>query len=265
MKFGNAGPTLMVVAAAFAACVWLFKVLCFSSSGKVKDPSGRVHGVVGHMGSGKSLYCVLELWRRLCAGKRVATNFTMSFSCDCKKGARDRDGDFPELHDKKCWTHKRTQWTRFTGWEQLASLRDCIVVLDEAHLYAPALSGFTLPISARWAISMCRKNRVDLYWITQHEDRVTKSLKDLTTEMVQCKRRPWGCQAKAWAPEDFRKKAETKRWLWSKTYRPKGKVITLYNSMELILPDKAADAEGLVDQLIARSAPVELLSSTTVP
>lgn len=244
------GWVLPLVAAASVLLLGALKWTLFSSSGKARQPDGRVVGVIGRMGSGKTLFAVAEMRRRFRAGLRVSSNFKLSFPCTCSRRHKRRYSE--GVHAGNCYSRRAELWSPFRGWEELALLRNCVVVLDEAHLYAPAVAGYALSIDARWAISMCRHNSIDLYWITQHESRVTKTLRDLTTEMVLCKRYrfPRRCKAVGWEPEEFR---QPRKWMWSKTYRPDRSLRKLYDTHELVLPDGRADAEGLVEKLIARS------------
>jgi hypothetical protein len=207
----------------------------------VSKPCGRVVGVVGLRGYGKTLYCVYEARRRLLRGQKVATNFSMSFACDCRaKGEH-------AAHSKRCWSHREAQWQVFRGWHELLYLRDCTVVIDEVQMYAPASATFRMPIEAVTAMTNFRKFNVDLFWIAQHELRVTKALRDNTNELVQCVRRPGGHKATAWGPEDFRK---PKLWIWVKKYRRTAKLGSLYDTMEIIRPDASVDAEGVVDRML---------------
>jgi hypothetical protein len=210
--------------------------LVMGSKGPPSAPRGRVCGVVGLMGTGKTLYCVREAHRRLRKGQKIATNFTL---------------DLPEKY--------KGQWVQFDGWTQIAQLRGCTVIVDEAHLYAPALNGFKLPVEARWAISMCRHLRCDVFWITQHPSRVAASLRDLTGELIQCRKVLFWHHARGFQPEEFGKKG---KYLWACWYRPGRKLAALYDTMELIRPAAEVDSLGVVGSLIIGSQRATVTSMT---
>lgn len=157
-----AGTILLVVGCLVALCasIWLLGVV---GGGGGSGPAGRVVGIVGRMGSGKSylaVHCALKALQR---GQRVATNFTMKVPRGC-----------------------RGRWERWEGWEQFATLDNCVVVIDEAHLSAPSHKPLLLPMVARWKLAQARKFRLDVYWISQHEERVNKVLRHLTNIIYVC-------------------------------------------------------------------------------
>jgi hypothetical protein len=157
---------------------------------------GRVVGVVGRMGSGKSYLAVRMVYKTLMAGGEVASNFTLDFA----------PGELPES----------ASWYYFSGWEAFGVLRgtfacrscdwvgrrighrcpDCggklwcvrplLVVVDEVHLLAPSTAAMRLPMEARQAISNARKYGLEFWWISQHERRVNPAVRELTSVMYVC-------------------------------------------------------------------------------
>jgi hypothetical protein len=197
--------------------------------------SGRVVGIVGRMGSGKSYFAVRMAYRRLLAGANVCTNFTMQFEQLCDRAGCE--------HEDCIAAQLAGRWRRFVGWEQLIELEDCIVIVDEAHLYAPSNKTLSFPDDARWKLSMARKYRLDLYWLTQHENRVNTVLKDLTNMMYVCA--SWFSAAfftaKGYEPEHMRRKD---KHIDRKVYRFNLKIAKLYNTLEILEADGVHVGKG---------------------
>ena len=178
---------------------------------------GSVTGIVGKMGAGKSYAAVRIAENRLRRGVDVCSNFEMHLDSDRYPG----------------------KWEPFRGWDQFAELRDCVVIIDEAHTYAPSHQHIRFPMIARWALAHARKHGVDVFWISQHEDRVNRSLRDLTTSMVLTEAWLGGkfFRVREWEPEDFRKprKELSKRWFWRRD-----QISQLYSTGQAIEVDEYA-------------------------
>jgi KaiC/GvpD/RAD55 family RecA-like ATPase len=213
--------------------------------------SGRVVGVVGRMGSGKSYFAVRMAYRRLRSGCRVVTNFSM------------------RLPDELA-----ANWSQFRGWDQFADLEDAIVIIDEAHLYAPSHLPLALPQVARWKLSQARKFGLDVYWISQHEDRVARILRDLTQYIYLCT--AWFDHliftAKGFEPEKLRRKGkhgETMH-LDRKVYFFRSSVANLYDTLQILEIDQYVD-DGTIngrDRQATRSIrrpAVRMLDGSQVP
>jgi len=141
-----------------------------------------IEGYVGRPGSGKSYTLTaraLELARR---GRTVFANYPI---------------DAPN-----CWT--------FTP-EQMLDLPPGVIVIDEAHLWFPARQSLRLPPSWLAMLSQTRKNGWDLLWCAQHEARVDRIIRDVSSWMWLCT--AWGSsgghpmlfRATSYEPEFFRK------------------------------------------------------------
>jgi len=184
--------------------------------------AGRVVGIIGRMGSGKSYMAVRLAYKRLRKGADVCTNFTMKIP---EGGAAGR-------------------WRHFSGWEQFAELENAVVIVDEAHLYASSSHSLQFPMVARWKLSQARKFGLDVYWISQHEDRVNRTLRDLTNLIYVCN--AWfdhlAFTAKGYEPEYIRKK---NRHVDRKFYFFSPKVAALYDTLEILDVDEhLADGMG---------------------
>jgi ABC-type dipeptide/oligopeptide/nickel transport system ATPase component len=179
--------------------------------------SGQVTGIVGRMGSGKSYTAVRIALDRLGRGVDVASNFKIDTEALGLKG----------------------KWIPFTGWDQFATLKNCVVIVDEAHLYAPSSAHLHFPMVAKRALAFARKNGLDVFWISQHEDRVNRSLKDLTSTMMLVESYFSGKMfvLKGWEPEDFRK---AKKHLTRRMYLRKKAIMSAYDTTELVEVDEYA-------------------------
>lgn len=221
-------PALMVL---FFGFLWCLQFIWGVTQGR-PTKVGFVTGVVGLRGQGKSVFAMSQVLQYLKRGGFVVCNFDI-------KG-------YPG------------QTARFEGWTSLAELlveraikgEKTIVVMDEAHIYAPA-SGQVFPKLANWVMSMLRKFNAEFMWITQHEKRVASGLRDQTNEMVGVKKltRHW-FRARVYEPEAFRK--HDAQPLYTLRYRLSQKVMDSFDSWEIIMPDEDTDELGLISDLVAR-------------
>lgn len=95
--------------------------------------------------------------------------------------------------------------------DQLLDLPPGLVVIDEAHLWFPARMSLKLPMSWLAGMSQTRKKGWDLLWCAQHETRIDRAIRDVTSWMWLC--RAWGdwdghpvlFTRSSWEPEFFRR------------------------------------------------------------
>lgn len=209
---------------------------------------GKVVGITGRMGSGKTYMAVLIAHQHLMAGHDVRTNFTMKLAqrfyeprisstgvwTDHGKRAAEH-GDIAYWWD--CIPRVSVPWQYFTGWDQFADLSNCVVTIDEAQLYAPSYKPLAFPLIARWKLAMARKFHLDVYWISQHEDRVNSTLKHLTNIIYVCN--AWlGAayfSAKGYEPEYVRRKG---KHIARKSYKFNLANAQLYDTLEILTPDE---------------------------
>jgi Zonular occludens toxin (Zot) len=199
---------------------------------------GTCLGIVGRMGSGKSYFAVRMAWSLLKSGRcDVATNFTMRLP--------------PELGARHILLDARRLW------EHVAELhgevdersgrivRPLVVIIDEVHNYAPSNRSFALPTRARWKLSQLRKFGMALVWISQHEDRVGRPLRDLTNLIYVCS--AWFDHlffvAKIYEPETVRRKD---KHLGRLLYFFRSKVAVLYDTLEVLDVDEHLADAGMV-------------------
>lgn len=95
--------------------------------------------------------------------------------------------------------------------DQLLDLPPGLVVIDEAHLWFPARMALKLPMSWLAGMSQTRKKGWDMLWCAQHESRIDRMVRDVTSWMWLCS--AWGSAGghpilfsrTSWEPEYFRK------------------------------------------------------------
>ena len=119
--------------------------------------------------------------------------------------------------------------------DQLLDLPPGLVVIDEAHLWFPARGSLQLPMSWLAGMSQTRKKGWDLIWAAQHESRVDRVVRDVTSWMwlnsawFSKDGHPVLFAASCWEPEFFRRpdRRFTRSWhLFS------SKVAGAYNTHE---------------------------------
>lgn len=74
--------------------------------------------------------------------------------------------------------------------DQLLDLPPGLVVIDEAHLWFPSRMALKLPMSWLAGMSQTRKKGWDLLWSAQHESRIDRMVRDVTSWLHLC--RAWG-------------------------------------------------------------------------
>jgi hypothetical protein len=243
--------------------VWGFVVVCIVGTVLLKlllrrppkvralDSAGRVIGIVGRMGSGKSYLAVRTAYAQLKAGAHVASNFTMRPESLGKGGTWRRfngwadlaelHGDFIELRAGK--------WVAVDPWEPEVGrrrlVRRMVVIVDEAQLLASSIDQTKMPMVAQKTLGNLRKLGIDLYWLSQHESRVAKRLRDSTNEMYVCRasRRKGSITfyASVWEPEHVRK---PDKMLYRMKYKFDPKIARLYDTLEVVGPDERGPGGG---------------------
>lgn len=141
-----------------------------------------IEGYIGRPGSGKSYTLTERAIREARRGRQVFANYS--------------------LDEPNCWTFSP---------EQLLDLPPGVIVIDEAHLWFPARMALKLPPSWLAMLSQTRKNGWDLLWCSQHETRVDRILRDVSSYLWLCSAWfSWGGHpglfiADSYEPENFRK------------------------------------------------------------
>lgn len=96
------------------------------------------------------------------------------------------------------------------GPDDLLDLPPGLIVIDEAHLWFPARQALRLPPSWLAMVSQTRKNGWDILWAAQHENRVDRAVRDVSSWQWLCSAwfqsagHPLLFKASSWEPEFFR-------------------------------------------------------------
>lgn len=150
-------------------------LLVFVGIGMVEDPRrplyprGLVIGVFGRMGAGKTLYSTEVARRYLAAGYTVWANYPIDFTAL----------GLPEVEV-------------ITSWGEMVDLSGGLVLVDEAHLWAPSWDQKALTLGDRMLISQLRKRSLDLMVVSQHPARIAKTLRELLTDVIYTQAYRWG-------------------------------------------------------------------------
>ena len=184
-----------------------------------------IEGYIGRPGSGKSYTLTERALREANRGRTVFTNYGL-------------------LHPN-VYT--------FTP-DQLLDLPPGLIVIDEADLWFPARMSLRLPPSWLAMLSQTRKNGWDLLWCAQHESRVDRVLRDVSSYLWLCSAwfsfggHPAVFQSQSFEPEFFRKKGRrlTNRY---RMFDPK--VAAAYDTYEQLTVAQHATRED--DQYAAAS------------
>ncbi|MGY2704844.1 zona occludens toxin (predicted ATPase), partial [Nocardioides sp. HB32] len=116
-----------------------------------------IEGFIGRPGSGKSYAMTAKALREADRDRLVFTN----------------------------WAVKHPNVYMFTP-DQLMDLPPGLVMIDEAHLWFPARMALKLPMSWLAGLSQTRKAGWDLVWAAQHETRVDRAVRDVTSWLWKC-------------------------------------------------------------------------------
>lgn len=95
--------------------------------------------------------------------------------------------------------------------DQLMDLPPGLIVIDEAHLWFPARMSLKLPMSWLAGMSQTRKKGWDMLWAAQHESRIDRAVRDVTSWQHLCSAwlshngHPVVFAHQTWEPEFFRR------------------------------------------------------------
>lgn len=189
-------------------------------SGAGRMDAGRVIGIVGLMGSGKTSFVVTN-WIRpaLQQGRRVVANFGVkdsgfpgtalvvspeTFAWDLLGTGSslnvDKDGEpmsgwFVDTactcgkgHDEGCDRVMPQGEACCRGFERQrqCGCRAAVVVIDESHAFLPANQSKPLPIEILTWLTMARKNHVQIIWCTQYYKWVHSAVRRLSQDVFRC-------------------------------------------------------------------------------
>ncbi len=106
---------------------------------------------VGLPGSGKSIHAVRKLLAAKAAKRRALANF-----------------------------HSRTGSWEFGLWADITDATNCLVVIDEAHMWFSAREWTKTHQAELSYFQQSRKEGLDLIWVAQHQKRVDTAINELT-------------------------------------------------------------------------------------
>jgi hypothetical protein len=150
-----------------------------------------IKGFIGRPGSGKTYHMTRDVLKEADRGNRCFTNW--------------------DVAHENVWRFRE---------DQLLDLPPGKIYIDEAHLWFSARQALNLPPSWLAMLSQTRKAGWDLTWCAQHETRVDRVLRDVTSWMYLCSAwgkvdgHPFAFQLQQWEPENFRRKSlrEGNQW-----------------------------------------------------
>lgn len=176
-----------------------------------------IEGYIGRPGSGKSYTLTARALELAGSGRTIFANYP--------------------INAPNCYT--------FTP-DQMLDLPPGVIVIDEAHLWFPARMSLKLPPSWLAMLSQTRKNGWDLMWCAQHENRVDRVLRDVSSWMWLCTAwfkandHPVIFKADSYEPEFFR---DPKRKYTSRVRFFSSKVAGAYNTFERLTTAEHVNAE----------------------
>lgn len=256
-------PLFLIAAGMVVLASVLGLLMRSSSKGFRRVRAGRVTGVVGRKGHGKTLFATHEMLRTIGTRQFCA-------KCSDEQGRKVfHRATIASNGTLKVPAGKEAYYVHLDSFDDIATVgadgkpevhlpHMTFVVIDEAHLrgWFPAQAGTMLPAIVQWYLSQCRKPVHEVMWVTQHETRCSAGLKVLTDEMGLCTKGSFkAMKVRFWEPENFRRMAGPKPLKpdWTFRYRVTRRVAAAYNTYELLMPDldqlaparkKPAAAEG---------------------
>jgi len=177
-----------------------------------------IEGYVGRPGSGKSYTLTARALELAGRGRTVFANYPIAA--------------------ENCWTFRP---------EQLLDLPPGVIVIDEAHLWFPARMSLKLPSSWLAMLSQTRKNGWDLLWCAQHEARVDRVIRDVSSWMYLCsawfkwKDHPLFFKTECFEPEFFR---NAKHSMGTRRRRFDPKVAAAYDTFERLVTAEHTNSDS---------------------
>lgn len=239
-----------LMCAAALVVAWLMRS---SSTGYRRLREGRVTGIIGRKGHGKTLFAVHEMLRhvgsdqhcRKCSGRlgRKVTHKGVIVS-NVKLDVGPALSRF-FVHITSL-DHLMSLLPTDPADETTGGVPHCsLVIIDEAHLWFPAKAGVSIDASVASFLAQCRKYAVEVIWIAQREDRASLGLRAQTDEVGICQRGYFRqmtvrfCEPEVVA--QLRAKKKDVRADWTFRYRVTDRVARAYDTYQLIDTTAASD------------------------
>ncbi len=162
-----------------------------------------VEGFVGLPGSGKTYYISLLGLRAIKQGRKVYANYKLDGAIYYK--------DLMDILD----------------------VTDGVILVDEINLVCPSRWWDRFPPKLAYWWSQTRKSQLDVYWTSQHQDRVDKIVKEITNFIWEIHKLPFGFRSMGcYLPEQISK---VKRESFGfKIFHISKKVFSHFNTYERI-------------------------------
>jgi len=192
------------VVASILFMFWARRWMGRQVSGKGRLDEGRLIGVVGLPGFGKTSFIMSNyVVPALQSGRTVIANFSVY--------ADDLPGRFVKLKPSNFgldllgigsslnldddglpvsgWFIDTACTCGKTGREQLmCPCNGLVLVIDEGHAFLPANQSKGLPVDVLTWLTMCRKNHLMIIWATQYYKWIHSAVRRLTQEVFMCQR-----------------------------------------------------------------------------
>lgn len=162
-----------------------------------------IQGITGLPGSGKTYFLARLGLAEIKKGRDVYANFKL-------------DGAKP-----------------YTDLKQVFELRNGLILIDEINLLCPSRWWDRFPPQLAYHWSQTRKSQLDVWWSSQHIDRVDKIVREISNWVWIVKHLPFGiCLMTCYLPEQINKmKRESFNW---KLFHINKGVFKRYNTYERI-------------------------------
>jgi hypothetical protein len=122
---------------------------------------------------------------------------------------------------------------RYKNLSEVFKVRQGVILVDEINLVCPSRWWNKFPPELAYFWSQTRKFSLDIYWTSQHIDRVDKIIREISNWVWTINRYPFGFfLARQYLPEHVTK--ERRRHFTLKFFRLKKEVYTKYNTFEAI-------------------------------
>jgi Zonular occludens toxin (Zot). len=161
-----------------------------------------VQGICGLPGSGKTYYLAKIGREAIKKGREVYANFSL-------KGAKP-----------------------YTDLRQLADVREGLILVDEINLLCPSRWWDRFPPNLAYFWSQTRKNQLDLWWSSQHIDRVDKIVREISNWVWEVRKVGFIFLMVCYLPEQLGKAKRTNFGI--KVFPLTKKVYQDYNTYERI-------------------------------
>jgi len=164
-----------------------------------------VEGFTGLPGSGKTYYATQKALNALRQGQPVYSNFDII-------GAR-----------------------RYSKLQEVLAVRNGVIIVDEINLVCPSRFWNSFPPELAYFWSQTRKFGLDIFWTSQHVDRVDKIIREISNYVWHIRSWPLGWKsANCYIPEQIHK--EKAKPVAGEIFRPSAKIWDNYDTYQEIPP-----------------------------